>query len=123
MIQKKPINKAKKGQKKEKEARDELTKAGWRVVFKSIRFRFGCVDYANLFDVVAYKGKDRKFISCKHFGNSNYYLPHQQEIKDFKEKYGYPGESYELWIWQSARWKGRGENKKWYNGVFIKLVL
>jgi len=117
------MNKAKKGWKKEKEARDELTKAGWFVIFKSIRFKFGCIDLAGLFDILAIKGKERKFISCKHFGNSNYYLPHQKEIKDFKEEFGYEGESYELWIWQSPRWKGRGENKKWHVGTFIKIIL
>lgn len=117
------MNTAKKGQKKEYKARKELEAEGWFIAFKSIRNRFGCIDYSNLFDVVAYLGKNRKFISLKHFGKSNYHLQHQKEIKDFKEEYGYEGESYELWIWKSPRWEGRGKNKKWFKGDFIKLIL
>ena len=117
------MNTAKKGQKKEYKARKWLEADGWFIVFKSIRNRFGCIDMANLFDVVAYKGKNRKFISLKHFGKSNYYLQHQEEIKAFKKEYGYEGESYELWLHKSPRWEGRGKNKKWFKGDFIKLIL
>ena len=115
------MNKAKKGQKKELLARRELEKDNWFVVFKSIRWRFGCIDFANMFDIVAYKNKERKFISCKHF--NGYYLPHQEEIKQFKEAYGYPGESYELWIWHKPIWRGRGINKKWSEAHWDKIVL
>lgn len=116
------MNKAKKGQRKEYQTRKELEADGWTIVFKSIRNRYGCIDFGP-FDCVAFKGKERKYISNKHFGQGNYYLPHQQEIKDFKEKHGYPGESFELHIWKSPRWEKSGKNKKWNKGKFIKLVL
>ena len=117
------MNTAKKGQKKEYQARKELEAEGWFIAFKSIRNRMGCIDFGNIVDIVAYRNKERKYISCKHFGASNYYLSHQKEIKEFKEKYGLPGESYELWIWKSARWIGRGKNKSWVKAEWIKKYL
>jgi Holliday junction resolvase-like predicted endonuclease len=113
----------KKGQKKEYEIRKRLQKEGWVIMFKSVRFRFGCIDLCGLFDVSAYKGKDRLFISAKHFTKGDYHLPHQAEIKKFKEEYGYPGEKYQLWLWKKPQWNGRGVNKKWCNGEFIILDL
>ena len=115
------MNKAKKGQKKEKLCRDQLQKDGWFVVFKSIRWRFGCIDFANMFDVVAYKGKERKFISCKHL--NGYYLPHQEDIRRFKETHGLPGEEYSLWLWDRPRWVGRGKNKKWQEAHWHIIIL
>ena len=117
------MNTSKKGYNKEKKCRDELLADGWIVPFQSVRTRWATYDYADLFDNVFYKGKNRKFISLKHFGKSNYYLQHQEEIKAFKKEYGYEGESYELWLHKSPRWEGRGKNKKWFKGDFIKLIL
>ena len=128
----KQINKAKKGQTKEKMARDELSKEGHFIAFKSIRFRFGCIDFAGLFDIVAIKffkniGDNNsiwRFISCKHFGKSNNYLPHQKEIREFKEQSGLTGNFYfELWIWHHPKYEGRGENKKWVQGHWDKKIL
>ena len=123
----KKLNTAKKGYTKEKRCRDELKAEGWFITFKSVRFRFGCIDFAELFDVTAIKIIDNKpvwlFISCKHFGDSNNHLPHQKEVKDFKEKYGLEGMKFELWNWVSPRWKGRGINKKFYEGYWIKEGL
>jgi len=131
------MNKARKGYSKEKLAREQLVKDGWFIAFRSIRYRFGTIDFGQCFDIVAYKPAfqsddggfthrvigERKYISCKHFGNGNYYLPHQEELKQFKEKYGHPGESYELWIWKSPRWQGRGANKVFINGEWIKIII
>ena len=118
----KKINKAKKGYRKEKYARDELVKDGWKIVFKSVRYRFGCIDYAQLFDVVAYRKKERKFISCKHFSGS-YYVQHQLMIRLFKEEHGLSGESYELWLWHKPHWEGRGKNKIWKRADFKKVII
>lgn len=117
------VNRARKGYTKEKKIRDELKKDGWFIAFKSVRYKFGCIDLANLFDVLALKGKERKFISAKHLGAGNYYQQHQKEIKEFKDEFGLEGESYELWLWDAPRWKGRGKNKQWNSGGFIKVVL
>jgi len=112
------VSKVKKGYNVEKKARDSLIKDEYRITFKSIRYRFGCIDYANLFDIVAYKGQERLFISCKHFGNSNYYLPHQKEIKEFKEEYGKEGEIYALWIWKEYQFTDKRVKGEW-----IKIVI
>jgi len=117
------VSKVKKGYNKEKRIRDELVKAGWIIVFKSIRYRFGTIDFAGLFDVVAFKGKQRKYISSKHLGPGNYYLKHQKDIREFKDTYGKDGESFELWLWDKPRWKGKGKNKTWNKGCFIKVVI
>lgn len=93
------MNKAAKGYRKEYKIRKQLESEGYFIAFKSIRNRFGCIDFANLFDVVAYKGKERRYISSKHGNNGNNYIAHQKEIVDFKTTYGYPDESYELWLW------------------------
>lgn len=117
------MNTSKKGYTKEKACRDELKKNGWKIPFQSVRTRWATYDYGDLFDVVAYKGKDRKFISCKHLGNSNFYLPHQEEIRRFKEEHGLPGESYELWLWSKARWRGRGKNKHFEDAKWEKVTI
>lgn len=107
------VSKVKKGYRVEKRARDELVKDGWFITFKSIRYRFGCIDYAKLFDIVAYKDDKRLYISCKHFGNSNYYLPHQEEIRQFKQKYGKEGEEYCLWMWKEYQYTDKQVKGEW----------
>ncbi len=91
----------KKGYLKEKRCRDELKAAGWEIVFKSVRWKFGTIDFAKLFDVVAINNESPiwRFISVKHFGKSNYYLPHQEEIKEFRRKHGLRWMEFELWLW------------------------
>lgn len=116
-------NTVRKGYSKEKRCRDELVKDGWFICFKSVRFRFGCIDYAKCFDVVAAKPMMRVLISVKHFGNSNNFLQHQEEIKQFKAKYGLVGEIYQLWLWKSPRWQGRGINKKWHEGEWVRITI
>lgn len=116
------MNTAKKGQNKEYIARKELEADGWTILFKSVRWRFGCIDFGP-FDIVAYRGQERLYISSKHLGDFNYYLPHQEEIKKFAEEHGKQGERYELWLWDKPRWKGRGKNKIWNPGGFIKVKI
>ena len=119
---KKRVNTVRKGQKKEVMCRKELKAAGWTIFFKSIRWRFGTIDYAELFDVVAGKGKLRKHVSCKHYGKGNLYSAHQEEIKRFAEEHGQEHDEFELWIWKSPRWYGRGKDKKWFEGGWIKII-
>lgn len=90
-----------KGYTKEKLCRDQLKKDGWEIVFKSVRWRFGTIDFAKLFDVVAITTESPiwRFISVKHLGKSNYYLPHQKEIKEFKRLHGLEWMDFELWLW------------------------
>lgn len=117
------MNKARKGYSKEYLARKELEADGWLIPFKSIRTRWATFDFANLFDLVAYKQQQRKYVSCKHLGNGNYYLQHQQDIVNFANVFGKPNESYELWLWSHPQWHGRGQNKVWSSGFFIKKIL
>jgi len=117
------INTGRKGYTKEKRCRDELIADGWRIVFKSVRWKFGTIDYAGLFDVVAVNGKSKLHISCKHLGNSNYYLSHQAEILVYKAKHGLPAEIFELWLWDKPKWKGRNPNKIWHPGGWQKIKL
>jgi len=117
------MNKAKKGYVKEKKVRDELIKDGWFIVFKSVRNRFGCIDFGNLWDIVAFKSHKRLYISNKHFGQGNWHKQHQEELKEFKDKYGLPTEEFWLYIWKSPRWEGRGNNKKWCKGEFLKIQI
>ena len=117
------VNTARKGATKERRARDELKKEGHMIAFKSIRWRFGCIDFATLFDIVAIKDNVWRFISVKHFGKSNNYLPHQVEINEFKAKHGFKDATFELWIWHSPRWTGRGKNKVWNEGKWDKIML
>lgn len=113
----------KKGYKKEKLCRDDLQKDNWLVVFKSVRYRFGTVDFAKLFDVVAVKHTQWRFISVKHFGKNNFYLQHQDKIREFKEQYGWGAAMFELWLWKSPRWEGRGLEKIWCDGQWLKVVI
>lgn len=115
------INKSAKGWRKEKSCRVLLEKKGWKCVFKSIRWKWGTLDYAGLFDSVFVRNgvenqepvRQRLHVSNKHFGDYNYYLPHQTAIKAFKEDFGLEGDIFQLWIWHKPHWVGRGAKKHW----------
>lgn len=124
------VNKARKGYIKEKKCRDELKEQGWTIMFKSVRWKFGCIDFGELFDVVAAKKNpkypkhpDWRFISVKHLSNGNYHKPHQKELKRFAKMYGLDGMKFELWLWEAPRWKGRGKNKIYWKGGWHKLEM
>ena len=121
---------AKKGYLKEKRCRDDLIEDGWTIVFKSVRWRYGCIDFAELFDVVAIKKNpefpkhpDWKFISVKHLTSGNYYLQHQKELRRFKTMYGLEGMTFELWLWEKAGWRGRHPNKTHNKAKWRKIIL
>jgi len=117
----------KKGYTKEYLARKELEKEGWNIVFKSVRWRFGTIDFAKLFDIVAIKYYKWRFISVKHFGKGNYYKPHQNDIGHFKIDHAVYGTNcgmtFELWLWDKPRWTGRAPNKVWNKGGWKKIVI
>lgn len=120
----KKINTAKKGWRKEKQCRDELKAEGYSIPFQSIRTRWASYDFADLFDVVAIKGKERIYVSCKHRNAGAQHHPvHQEEIRCWKEKHGLLGESFQLWIWNKPRWTGRKPNKVWVEGHWDKKIL
>lgn len=116
------MSNVRKGYTKEKLCRDNLKEDGWFIVFKSVRFKYGCIDFAKLFDVVAVKDY-WLFVSCKHLGKSNYYKPHQEEIRKFKEKYGTKIMVFQLWLWEHPRWTGRNPNKIWHKGGWDKITI
>lgn len=117
------MNKVKKGQTKELQCRKELENDGWKIVFKSVRWRFGTIDFGSLFDVVAIKNKKWKFISVKNYSNFKNLPKLQEEIKKFKFVYGLEGMSFELWLWSKARWIGKGKNKRWQNAKWVKFTF
>jgi len=130
------MNKSLKGQKKETLARKMYEKEGWTCVFQSRRSRAGGNDFADLFDLVLVKSEIFKdpegqtinvawklYVSCKSYGKGNNHLGHQKEIVAWKEKYGYPLEFFELALWKSPRWEGRGNNKKYSFGEWKKVRL
>jgi len=106
-----------KGQKKELLCAHDLEADGYRVVFKSCTVKRGPMfvglDFADLFDVVAVKGTTWKFVSCKHHGSGAIYedIP---LIEKFVAEHGNKAyQSFEMWIWNKACYRGRGKYKKW----------
>ena len=116
------MSNVKKGYSKEKKCRDDLKRDGWEIFFKSVRLRFGTIDFA-LFDIVAAKRKKRKLISVKNYSKFETLPRHQKELKKWKEKYALPEEELELWSWDRPRWKGRGKNKTWHKGGWVKVTI
>lgn len=125
----KKMNTSKKGWRKERECRRLLEAEGWLIVFKSIRWKWGTLDFAKLFDTVAVRNTitlqepklEWLFISNKHFNGR--YLPHQEEIKNFKEAYGTEDMVFQLWLWHKPKWVGRGKDKHWQNSKWEIISL
>lgn len=122
------LNKKKKGERKELLCKKELEKEGWTVVFKSCTVKRGPffvgLDFADLFDVVAVKDKNWRFVSVKHYGSAQTKFPeHHAQIRKFRHEHGLDGMSFELWLWHKPRWTGRGKNKKWVTAHFEKIVI
>src|SRR3990167_1713602 len=99
------VNKSAKGLRKERECRKLLEKQGYKCVFKSIRWRYGTLDFAGLFDSVFVREvkepqiewvrEEWLFVSNKHF--QGYHLQHQKDIVAFKEQYGFDSAKFQLW--------------------------
>ena len=87
--------------------RDELEADGYKIFFKSIRTRFGCQDFAKLFDIVAAKeeGRQRRLISVKTFVSNSRHTEHKRDIQEFANKHSLLNEKCELWLWHK---EGRG---------------
>lgn len=113
------VNLSKKGWKKERECRKLLQKQGWQVVFKSIRWKYGTLDFAGLFDTVAVRKAISQaepklewlFVSNKH--DTSYRKAHLTQIQAFKEAFGIEEGLWQVWIWIKPKWTGRGSKKQW----------
>ena len=124
----KRVNTKKKGQRKELLAQKLLEKEGWRVIFRSMTVKLGPIfrgiDVADLFDLIALKGTEWKFISVKHYSSAQSKYPaHQSDIRKFMVDHGLSGMSFELWIWHKPAWRGRGKNKIWDEAHFEKILI
>lgn len=108
------VNTWAKGHRAEKFLRDFFTALGYLVVFKSVHLRFGCLDYANMFDIVAYKDQVRLYISVKHHKD----LPQLGEISRHKLLYGKSGERYLQIVYHNSAWLGRGAEKFHHSGYW-----
>ena len=124
----KSLNKKKKGARKELLCQKELEREGWRVIFKSMTVKLGPmfrgIDVADIFDVIAVKNTQWKFVSVKHYSSAQTKYPaHQSELRKFMVDHGLNGMSFELWIWHKPAWRGRGKNKEWINAHFEKIII
>jgi len=107
------VNTVKKGYRLEKKARDELVRDGYTIWFKSTRTRFGCQDFANLFDIVAVfsdgESKHRRYISVKSFVSVSRHKEHIQHVQNFAKVYGVygkPSERFEVWLYKgNGKWQ------------------
>ena len=113
------VNKSAKGWRKELECRKLLEAQGYKCVFKSIRWKWGTLDFAGLFDSVFVKSEianaEHKvtwlYVSNKHY--NGYHNAHQAQIKAFKEEFGHEEAIYQVWLWHKPKWAGRGSKKHW----------
>ena len=117
------VNRKKKGQRKELLCAKALEKEGYTIFFKSRTVKQGPIyvglDFADLFDIVGAKkgemGISWIFVSVKH--KSSYRESHLSHVARFVSEYGISGTFsrmyFEVWIWNPAKWCGRGKGKKW----------
>ena len=105
-----------KGRKLEKKARDELEADGYKILFKSIRTRFSCQDFAGLFDIVVAMDRARRLISVKTFVSNSRHSEHKAAIGEFVNKHSLLSEKCELWLWhvdETSGASGRWEKIRW----------
>ena len=123
------MNKSAKGWRKERQCRVLLENQGWKCVFKSIRWKWGTLDYAGLFDSVFVKTsikwdepqRERLHVSNKHY--NGYHKAHQTAIKAFKEDFGLEGDIFQLWIWHKPKWVGRGFKRHWQEAKWQIITI
>jgi|SRR3990167_6116753 len=113
------VNTVAKGWRKERECRKILEAQGYKVVFKSIRWKWGTLDFAGLFDSVFVKSEIINaghkvtwlYVSNKHY--NGYHNAHQAQIKAFKEEFGHEEAIYQVWLWHKPKWVGMGVKRHW----------
>ena len=98
------VSNVEKGRRLEKKARERLISEGYKIFFKSMRMRFGCQDFANLFDIVAAKVGVRLYVSVKTFVSASRHAEHIREVEKFIDLYGLHGEVYAIWFWKDREW-------------------
>lgn len=120
------VNTKQKGQRKELMVEEEMHAEGRTVVFRSFTIKRGPiyigVDFADLFDVVAVRGRNYSFISSKH-GTHGENSQHFRDIQAYAEISGWEYASFEIWCWQASRWTGRGKNKRWVTAHWDKVKV
>jgi Holliday junction resolvase-like predicted endonuclease len=81
-----------KGKAFEKFCADQLEQAGWTILFRSIRVRFGAIDFAGMWDIVAVKRTGSLvqwlFVQCK---SRKLYGKERQALVDWMRLYGFAG--------------------------------
>ena len=113
------VNTVAKGWRKERECRKILEAQGYKVVFKSIRWKWGTLDFAGLFDSVFVKSEIINachkvtwlYVSNKHY--NGYHNAHQAQIKAFKDEFGHEEAIYQVWLWHKPKWVGMGVKRHW----------
>jgi len=131
-----------KGARKELLCAHALEKDGFVVIFKSCTVKRGPffvgLDVADLFDVIAVKSSvtqfeskiggffhlmQWKFVSVKNWSDGRKHPQHQEDIKKFKASYCLEGMSFELWLWQKPRYRGRGKDKHFEQSHWEIIVV
>ena len=96
------VNAADKGRRNEKKAMDVLEAEGWHIAFRSIRVRHQRIDFDNVFDIAALKGKFRKWVQVK--SESSVRWRHDKEIlRKWKNDYGNEYDSCEVWAYYDRK--------------------
>jgi len=131
----------KKGDSKENKAKKLLIKEGHTILFKSCTVKRGPMylglDFGDLYDLVTLKQERFPilenemmhpiwyFTSVKHYQKSGGagIAAHKRAIIEFKEKNGLPGMVFELWRWKKPGMYGRGKNKAYSKGEFLREVI
>ena len=113
------MNTVLKGWKKERECRVLLEKQGYKIIFKSIRWKWGTLDLAGLFDTLAVRKviKNQEpvvewlFVSNKY--DTSYSKAHYTAIQAFIRDFGIEEGLYHIYVWHKPKWAGRGAKKHW----------
>jgi len=96
---KKRINTHAKGKRLELLARKKLEEEGYTIAFKSVFVRFQNIDFAGLFDIVAYRNRVWKFIQVKSKKNNKV----MNELREWTKKHAPFYTIVELWVWDSKK--------------------
>ena len=96
--------------------RDKMQAAGYHMLFESHSNQWHNYDFG-VWDLVAVKGKNWWFASCKSDKYGNNFGGHREDIRKWIDDHGFEAR-YSLAIWRERRWEGRGEAKEWVESHF-----
>ncbi len=93
------MNRYQKGKYLENLAVKKLEADGWTIAFRSVFVRFHPIDFAGLFDIVAYKEKVWRFVQVKSRKDKKTL----KKISDFQNTNAPMYSRCEMWVWNSKK--------------------